>query len=74
MHRFAVGQTVSLKSRMGLAPGTAQIYRIISILPAKDGSPQYRIRNNEAGQERVVMEFSIEKIDKPIFQSDSNCN
>ena len=74
VHRFAVGQNVSLKSKMGLAPGTADVYRIIATLPAKDGSPQYRIRNDKAAQERVVMEYSIQEIDKPAFQHGSVCN
>ena len=74
VHRFAVGQIVSLKSRMGLAPGTAQVYRIIATLPAKDGSPQYRIRNDEASQERVVMESSIKGINRSDFHRSPNCN
>jgi len=68
IHRFAVGQLVRLKSKLGLAPGTAQSYRISATLPETENSPQYRIRNEDTNQERVVEEFYIEESDAPHFQ------
>jgi hypothetical protein len=61
-HRFPIGQTVRLKSRKGLSPKAAEIYRITAYLPARDNSPQYRMRNDEVAQERVTQEIDIESI------------
>ena len=60
IHRFPIGQTVRLKSRKGLSPKAADIYRITAFLPVRDNSPQYRMRNDEMAQERVTMEADIE--------------
>lgn len=61
-HRFPIGQTVRLKSRKGLSPKAADVYRITAFLPARDNSPQYRMRNDEVAQERVSQEVDIEPI------------
>jgi hypothetical protein len=62
IHRFPIGQTVRLKSRKGLSPKAAEVYRITAYLPARDNSPQYRMRNDEVAQERVTQEIDIEPI------------
>ncbi|MGA1801035.1 hypothetical protein [Rhizobium sp. HT1-10] len=64
-HRFPVGQSVRLKSRQGLSPMAADTYRVIALLPARDNSPQYRMRNDEVAQERVSLERDIEAFDLP---------
>ncbi len=59
-HLFAVGQAMKLKGGFGqpvLLPG---IFRITGLLPASDGQPQYRIRNDEERHERVAMQANIE--------------
>lgn len=55
IHRFAVGQTVRLKRGFG-----TPIYRITGTLPARENSPQYRIRNEGELHERVTSEDNIE--------------
>jgi hypothetical protein len=64
-HRFAIGQPVRLKSRFPMATKTAGTYRITGTLPAKDNSPQYRIRNDGERHERVATEDSLEAIESP---------
>jgi len=62
IHRFPIGQIVRLKSRKGLSPKAADIYRITAFLPARDNSPQYRMRNDDVAPERVTQEVDIEPI------------
>lgn len=59
-HRFAVGQTVRLTNRIGLARDTAETYRITAQLPERDTFPQYRIRSDDERHERVATEDSLE--------------
>lgn len=61
-HRFAVGQLVRMSNRFGLSPETAETYRITATLPARDNSPQYRIRNDDERHDRVTTEDSLEEI------------
>ncbi|RWF71498.1 MAG: hypothetical protein EOS26_21240 [Mesorhizobium sp.] len=64
-HPFAIGQTVRMKSRIGLVQKTAELFQIKSKLPVKDGSPQYRIRSDEETYERVTTEDNLEVADNP---------
>ena len=59
-HRFDIGQSVTLASRFGLSPKAPDSYRIIARLPARDNSPQYRIRNDDEKHERVATEDNLE--------------
>jgi hypothetical protein len=61
-HRFVIGQSVRLKSRVGLSPRTAELFRITARLPERDRSPQYRIRSNDERHERVTTEDSLEEV------------
>jgi hypothetical protein len=67
-HRFAIGQPVRLKGRLGMSPKTAETYRISGTLPATDNSPRYRIRNDDERHERVATEDSLEEIETSPFQ------
>ncbi|MEK1925117.1 hypothetical protein [Rhizobium giardinii] len=58
-HKFAIGAEVRLISRTWLSPTAAETYRVISLLPIMDLSPQYRLRNDELGQERVSKEDNL---------------
>lgn len=60
-HRYAIGQTVRLKGSFGMSPKAAEIYRVTGTLPAKDNSPQYRIRNDDERHERVTTEDNLEE-------------
>lgn len=67
-HRFPIGQLVRLKSRAGLSPKAAHTYRVEALLPLRDNLPQYRLRNDEADQERVACEdnlYVIERVADP---------
>lgn len=61
LHKFTVGQTVRLKNGFGLPSRAADLYRITGTMPARDNSPQYRIRNDEERYERVATEESLEE-------------
>lgn len=65
-HLFAIGQTVRMKSRTGLVQKTAELFQIKSMLPVKDGSPQYRIRSEQETYERVTTEDNLEPVDNPV--------
>jgi hypothetical protein len=58
-HRFRIGVTVRLKNRAYISPGAAETYRITAKLPLTSNWPQYRIRNDELGQERVSGEDNL---------------
>jgi|APAra7269096714_1048519.scaffolds.fasta_scaffold144473_2 hypothetical protein len=62
-HRYPVGLSVRLRDRHHLSPRTAETYRITAKMPLRDNAPQYRIRNDELGQERVSAESNLEPID-----------
>jgi hypothetical protein len=61
-HRFAVGQTVLLRSGFGKFPRNAEIYRITATLPPVGDSPQYRIRNDDQLHDRVTTEDGLEPV------------
>lgn len=64
-HLFAIGQTVRMKSRTGLVQKTAELFQIKSMMPVKDGSPQYRIRSDQETHERVTTEDNLEAAENP---------
>lgn len=57
-HRFRIGDAVDLaQSRINTPRGP---YKITSLMPeGRDGEPQYRIKGEAAGPERVVTETEI---------------
>lgn len=62
-HRYPVGLSVRLRDRSHLSPRAAETYRITARMPLRDNTPQYRIRNDELGQDRVSGEDNLEPID-----------
>jgi hypothetical protein len=64
-HRFAIGQSVRLRGRFGLPLTAAETFRITGTLPARDNSPQYRMRNDDERHERVTTEDNLEEIQTP---------
>ncbi|MBA8904626.1 hypothetical protein [Aminobacter ciceronei] len=62
-HRFTVGQMVRIKSRIGIAVKDAETFHVKATLPAKDGSPQYRIRSDGENHERVTTEDNLEDVE-----------
>ena len=61
VHRFAIGQSVRLKGRIGMSLQTGDMFRITGRMPARDWSPQYRISNDEGRHERVAEENNLEE-------------
>ena len=61
-HRFPIGQIVRLTSRIGVWPKSDEVYRITAMLPARDNSLQYRIRNDDERHERVATEDNLEPV------------
>ncbi|HEV7253488.1 MAG TPA: hypothetical protein VGN97_10390 [Mesorhizobium sp.] len=59
-HGFAVGQAVRLKSTLGMAAGATDLFRVTGTMPPRDGSPQYRIRNEAESYDRVTTEDALE--------------
>lgn len=53
-HLFAVGDAVHMKSGFRQLADDKGIYRVTATMPARDGVPQYRIRNDEERYERVT--------------------
>ena len=62
VHRFAVGQSVRLKGRIGLSHQTGDTFRITGRMPASNWSPQYRISDDEGRHERVAEENNLEEV------------
>lgn len=61
-HLYAVGQAVRLRGSFGTFPKNADLYHITATLPARDDSPQYRIRSNGERHERVTTQDSLEPV------------
>ena len=53
-HRFAVGQAVLLTSTVGTDIARDHRFCVIATLPARDGSLQYRIRDEAENHDRVA--------------------
>jgi hypothetical protein len=60
IHLFHIGQVVRMKSRFGISPKSAEIYRVTATLPPRDNSPQYRIRSDDERHDRVATEDNLE--------------
>jgi hypothetical protein len=71
-HRFAIGQSVRLRGRFGMPLDAAEVFRITATLPARDNSPQYRMRNDEERHERVTTEDNIEEVEMPSLRVGTN--
>ena len=64
-HRFAIGQKVRMKGGSGYTSVNAgDVYQITAKLPPSDGSPQYRIRNDDERHERVCTQDLLEAFGK----------
>jgi hypothetical protein len=64
-HRFAIDQTVRMKSQVGMTRTGAALFAIKGMMPIRDGSPQYRIRSAEETHDRVTTEDNLEAVDQP---------
>jgi hypothetical protein len=58
LHRFKVGQTVDLIPSTFRSAARGH-YEIVSLRPAENGNPQYRIKSKSEAHERVVSEADL---------------
>ena len=58
-HKFRVGQAVTFVPGRGIDHRSQGRYTIVRFLPFEGNTPQYRIKNNADGQERVVREHEL---------------
>ena len=58
-HKFRVGQTVDFFPGRGIDHRSKGRYTIVRLLPTESNTPQYRIKNNADGQERMVHEGEL---------------
>lgn len=65
-HLFTIGQSVRLKGGFARLAVSGDVYQITATLPPTDGSPQYRIRNQEERYERVTTQDSLEPVDTSV--------
>ena len=64
-HRFAIGQTVRMKSQTGMTRKVAELFAVMAMMPVRDGSPQYRIRSDQETHDRVAAEDNLETVETP---------
>lgn len=57
-HKFKVGQTVDLVPSTFRSAARGN-YQIVSLRPAEDGNPRYRIKSKSEAHERVVAESDL---------------
>jgi hypothetical protein len=58
-HRFKAGQVVALVGGPGVQHIPHGPLVIVRLLPLVDGQPQYRVRSEADGLDRVVLESQI---------------
>lgn len=61
-HRFSIGQSVRMPNRLGMVKTDDLLFTVAGKMPARDRSPQYRIRSEEERHDRVVTEDMLEAI------------
>ena len=59
-HKFRVGQAVSFSPGRGIAHRSKGGYTVVRLLPVERNTPQYRIKNDVDGHERMVQENELE--------------
>jgi hypothetical protein len=64
-HRYKLGQTVEAPSGGPNAVIPHGPFVIVRLLPLAGGEPQYRVRSTADGNERVVLESEIRRVEEP---------
>jgi len=59
VHKFSVGQTVRLSPQRYGESSVAGSHTIVRRLPEQGDTPQYRIKAEVDGRERVVLEHQL---------------
>jgi hypothetical protein len=58
-YKFAVGEAVSFSSEKGQEHTRGELFEIVRLLPEAGDAPQYRIKSQTNGHERVVREYQL---------------
>jgi hypothetical protein len=58
-HKFRVSQAVFFSPGRGVDHRSKGHYTIVRLLPIEGDVPQYRVKNNVDGQERMVQEREL---------------
>ena len=59
-HKFQVGQAVSFSPGRGIDHRSKGGYTVSRLLPVESNTPQYRIKNDVDGHERMVQENELQ--------------
>jgi hypothetical protein len=63
--RFAVGQKVRMRHRVGLPPSVPTTFVISGYLPLRDDVYQYRVRGTHEKHDRVIAEDELDDASQP---------
>ena len=61
-HKFAVGQNVEFSPDWPIDDTTKGQYTIVRLYPKTDNTPQYRIKSQRDGHERMVTEDRLDRL------------
>jgi hypothetical protein len=64
-HKFLVGQSVQFSPDWLLDETTEGQYTIVRLFPKVGNTPQYRIKSERDGHERMVLEDHLDRLDGP---------
>jgi hypothetical protein len=58
-YKFTVGEAVSFSPQKGQEHTRGELFEIVRLLPEAGDAPQYRIKSQTNGHERVVREYQL---------------
>jgi hypothetical protein len=61
-HKFAVGFTVQFSPGLHQDNARRGRYKVVRLLPEENNTPQYRVKSEADGHERVVREDQLERL------------
>jgi hypothetical protein len=65
IHRYCVEQAVEFFPASGIDRKAKGQYTVVRLLPIEGAIPQYRLKNQIDGHERVVCENELRSLDQP---------
>lgn len=60
-HKFTVGQTVRFSPDRQQIPSGSGLFKVVRLLPEAASAPQYRVKSQFDGHERVVREDQLSR-------------
>ena len=61
-HKFSVGQVISFLPDRHQEHAKGRLFKIVRLLPEAGGVPQYRVKSEIDGHERVVREDQLARV------------